>query len=525
MKKLIIILSLFSGIILNYSCVPDPAIDPGFEDMIQMSIYDYMADSTEGKYSNFLKILEAGGIDKTLSAYNPDGENYTLFLPSNEAVDRFISNSGRFNSINDLLNDKEYVNILSRYHVVNKGILSNDFPFGAFPEPTLSEDYLTVSFIVEPDTAYYKINNQAPVMLKDIEASNGYVHIINEVLIPITITTYGWLEQNSGYSIFKQAVDATGFKDKINFNLKDEEVSNMAVTLLVEHDSIFNKQNIFSFADLVNRISPNSSDYLDELNPLYNFVGYHVISGNYFLDDFEGESTNYSTFSDIPVGINGTGIDIIINKGKEVFDTIIANNDTTYIDYVGFYYDVSNIITQSGSVHLINQMMTQQSPSMADKTFEFGEEFYLSELMSEPGDYIIDDHDALSNITWTEGVDLYFIQLSEESETAWGDNYIQIDGDFVITYRIPKIVQGKYDVLLGAEAFNSENALVEVYIDGKKVGGLNDLSTGGTSDDPFIQIELGTIDFIKYEEHIVQIKSLIPGRFLWDYIRFELPQI
>ena len=26
---------------------------------------------------------------------------------------------------------------------------------------------------------------------------------------------------------------------------------------------------------------------------------------------------------------------------------------------------------------------------------------------------------------------------------------------------------------------------------------------------------------LKYEEHLIEVRSLIPGRFLWDYIRFE----
>jgi hypothetical protein len=96
-----------------------------------------------------------------------------------------------------------------------------------------------------------------------------------------------------------------------------------------------------------------------------------------------------------------------------------------------------------------------------------------------------------------------------------------MNGDFKISYVIPKIVQGKYKVFLGAEKFNSANALVEVYIDGKKVSPLIDLSQGGSANYPFQKIELGTIDFKKYESHKVEVIPLIPGRFLWDYIRFE----
>ena len=105
--------------------------------------------------------------------------------------------------------------------------------------------------------------------------------------------------------------------------------------------------------------------------------------------------------------------------------------------------------------------------------------------------------------------------------SAWGNDYLEMDGDFRISYQIPKIVQGRYEVFLGAERFNEANALVEVYIDGKKVSSLIDLSQGGSANNPFQRIELGTIDFKRYDSHLVEIVPMIPGRFLWDYIRFE----
>jgi hypothetical protein len=76
-------------------------------------------------------------------------------------------------------------------------------------------------------------------------------------------------------------------------------------------------------------------------------------------------------------------------------------------------------------------------------------------------------------------------------------------------------------VFLQAEAFNSQNAVVEVYIDGKKMGSMIDLTRSGSASWPFYRFELGVIDFKKYSEHIIEIKPLIPGRFLWDYVRFE----
>ncbi len=513
-----ILLGLSVILIGTRSCDPI-VVEANFEDMIDMTIYDYIIDNKE-EFSSFLRILQEGGIDRTLGAYNPKGLGYTLFLPTNDAVDQFIEENDQFSSLNDLLSDKEYVFTFSRYHAVSQAINADDFPFGALPEYTLSGDILTVSFIVEPDTSYYSINNQAPVAEPNIEVSNGYVHVISQALEPVTFTTYGWFEQNEGYSIFMSAVVATGYSSDFDINIKDEEEEARPFTLLLEHDSVFNRRGIFTFEELVADISPDDNDYTNDLNPLNNFVGYHMLNEIRFLDDFEDVATNYSTYSDIPLNINGLGLDIMINKEKQVFDTIIHGSDTTIVDYIGFNYDDSNILTQSGAIHFIGQILRQVQPSRAVQTFGFGEEPLFDELRQEPGEYLVEDSSALLYIKWS-GSDLFFVEEADEDHPAWNGDYIVLGGDFSVTYTIPKIVQGTYLVLFGAEAFSDLNALVEVSIDGKKLGGLIDLTSEGSADNPYAQIELGKINFLKYEHHTIQVRSLIPGTFFWDYIRFE----
>jgi hypothetical protein len=253
---------------------------------------------------------------------------------------------------------------------------------------------------------------------------------------------------------------------------------------------------------------------------LFNFCTYHVLTGGRYINDFEGLVTNYTTLSEIPLNINGTGNDLLINEGKTVFDSIVTDAGTEIIDYIGFFYDESNVTTQTGSIHFIDRIMQQVSPSRAINTFEFYEEPLLNEYRRENGTYLIEDEDALLYVNW-EGADLSFIERGSENTSAWGNDWLEIIGDFRISYEIPKIVQGKYKVFLGADKFNTINALVEVYIDGKKISSLVDLSQGGSSNNPFQKIELGIIDFKKYETHKVEIIPLIPGRLAWDYIRFE----
>lgn len=516
-------------IVGNFSCSKDERAEVTFKDQNKNSIYEYMVNH-QGNFSSFLSMVEKSGVKEILSAYNPEADGYTLFLPDNKAVDNFVQQSGKYASLSDLLNDTEYLTALCKYHVIKSAIKTDDFPFGAFPSYTLSGDLLTVSFISQTDTSYYKINNQAPVSQPNIKASNGYIHVISVMLKPITFSTFDWLTQNPDYSIFKAAVEVTGLKSAFNVNSKDIGAS--AFTLLLENDSIYKKQKIYSIQDLENFVSPNNSDYTNPLNPLYNFVTYHMIVGNKFLNSFEKVSTNYTTYSDVPVLINGLGTDIVINKGREIFDTIVTGADSTFIDYIGFNYDASNVQTESGVIHFIDQVMTQKSPIMATQSYGFGEEPLLSYLSQKgAGTYLIEDSSALKYIKYS-GADLFFV-TGETSSTAWGNDYLKINyGDFIISYTIPKIVQGIYNVYLRADASNDANAVIQVFIDGKNIGGLINLKSGGASWDPFYRTNtggsgeqsLGAFTFTKYEQHTIVIKSLIPGRFLWDTIRFEPKQ-
>lgn len=519
MKRIPIILSLLAVLFIEYSCQKSPIIDPGFKDMKQYTIEGYL-EQNKADYSSFLQILKAGGLIKTLSAYNSTGIGYTLFVPDNKAVDDFIKESGQYASLDALLKDTVYAKALSRYHIINIGIRTNEFPFGTFSQPNLSDDFLSVNFIFGNDTTYYKINNQAPVIKTNIEVSNGYIHVIGVMLKPITLNSYGWLKMNAGYSILTSAIEATGINKILDVDMKLKDQTLRPFTMLVEPDTVYNKQNINSFDDLAKVLSPDRTDYTNSNNPLNLFVGYHILTQSQFLDDLQGRATNFNTFADIPIAINGTGIDIIINKGKEIFEPKIINGDTSIIDFVGIKYDESNVVTQSGAIHFIDQVLKPQIPTRANVYFEFLEEQALKQYRQKGGIFLLENPNLFEYLTWT-GADLFYVKSLDTNEKASGDDYLQIDGDFAITYQVPKIVQGKYNVILLADAYNSLNALVELYIDGKKLGGLIDLTKGGTADWPYVVTKVGTVDFMKYAGHSVMVKSLTPGRFRWDYIKFE----
>lgn len=530
MKRITIIFSLFVVLSMQYSCKKTENLQAGFKDMIPYTIYDYLVENKEN-YSSFLQILQTGGLDKTLSAYNPnskDGTTYTLFIPDNKAVDDFFKGNTQFASMADLLKDVPYVKALARYHVLTKGISSDEFPFGTFVQPTLSEDYLNVNFILGKDTTYYKINNQAQIIKANIETSNGYIQVLGSMLKPITMNSYTWLKKNPGYSIFSAALDATGMKPILDVDMKMKDQTLDPFAMFVEPDAVYKMRNINSFQDLATAISPGRTDYTNITNPLNTFVKYHILTENKFLDDLEGVATNYNTFADVPININGLGLDIAINKYKEKFVNPTTKDTTVF---VGLFYDESNVNTQSGAIHFVNQILKPQIPSRAIVNFEFYDEVDLNQFRNDPTSvtYLYENHNLLKNVIWS-GATLSYVKSTDAPGSLWSQDYFLMDGDFTITYNIPKVVQGKYDLFIGAdcEFFDANNpqkiynnAVIEVSVDGIKVGGLVDLTRGGTANDPWVRIKIGSVDFKKYSGHSIQIKSLIPGRFKWDYVRFE----
>ena len=172
-------------LITLFSCTQEMS-DTGFfdEEDLLYSIAEYI-EANQDEYGQFLEIVRSAGSFDALHAYNPGGLGFTLFLPTDEAVDRYISRNDDYPDFEALVNDASFCMILVQYHLVNRTIRSNEFPYGALPDSTASGDYLTITIEVIEDTTIYRVNNLAAVTKRNIEVSNGYVHVVDNMLEPI----------------------------------------------------------------------------------------------------------------------------------------------------------------------------------------------------------------------------------------------------------------------------------------------------------------------------------------------------
>lgn len=489
----------------------------------RVNIAPYLYEHEED-YSSFIKVMEAGGLKDAMSCYNPSGDRYTLFLPDNDAFDRYVQESSEYSTFDELLGDTEFVEALARFHVVNTRIITNDFPLGALPDTTLNGYILTINYIQGEDSVYFKVNNSALVTREDMEMANGIIHVIDLPLEPVVYSGYDWIRLNPDYSLFKELLDITGLKDTLGVNLigPGGVLKENPYTLLLEADSIFNKKGYFTIDDLIQKFSPDRTDYTAPENDLYQFVAYHIIDQAVFLGDLEG-NRNYNTYAALPTAINA-GADIRINVGVEKFDSIWNPGDSTYayIDYINVKVNESNVQVRNGPIHFIDQIMELYRPGRSLQNFQFYEEPLINEIRYQNRRFIFEDVDDFTAIEWSGTEELIWERRSSSSENAWNRDFLEIDGDFSITYKLPKILPGQYGVQIRADHRSSQNATIQVFLDGKQIGDNLNLTTGGVNAaNPYRLKNLTIVDLAAYETHTITIRSLIPGKFIWDVIRFQ----
>ena len=303
------------------------------------------------EYSKFNRILVEGKMQFPFCAYNPYGEGYTLFLPTNEAIDHFIEQNPDYGNLEELLLDTSFLQTLTRYHTLNSRVHTDEFPFGAITDRTLTGDRLTIGFYTEDDNPLYKVNNEAPIIKTNLEMTNGYVHVISEVLQQVEISGYEWLQQQEGYSILAQAMELSGIRERLWFD---------DYTILAEHDSIYHQIGIMNIEDLIERVATPGIPYSDRDNSFNQYTAYHILIREYYLNDLFYGYKKYSTLSNETVVIY-VGLEMQINPGITNYGFAISEyGDSTLIDYIHLVWDACNILTTTGPIHSISNLLVAE---------------------------------------------------------------------------------------------------------------------------------------------------------------------
>jgi uncharacterized surface protein with fasciclin (FAS1) repeats len=315
------------------------------------TIGEYLNKNQE-EYSNSYRLLAESRMLGTLGGYNPYGEGYTLFLPTDEAINQFIQQHPEYTDIADLLQDTTFILSLTRYHTVNNYLHTNDFPNGALKDTTLTGERLTIGLYTEGNHPLYMVNNIVPIIRSNLEMTNGFIHVISGVLQPVEISGYEWLQQQDTYTILAQALELAGIKNRLWWD---------KYTILAEPDSIYERYGIHNIEELIERVASPGIPYSDRTNDFYQFAAYHIMRGEFYLNDLYLGSEDYRTLGNERVMID-VGLDIRINPGLVTYGTeITETGDTVVVDYIRLFMEECNMMTQSGPIHAISELLVDEA--------------------------------------------------------------------------------------------------------------------------------------------------------------------
>ena len=121
-----------------------------------------------GNFKTLITAMQEADLYDTLSGDGP----YTVFAPTDEAFSKLPSGA-----LENILHDKERLTEVLTYHVIEKKVKAKEVIILKNAK-TINGKEITIS-----SSQDVKINN-ARIIKKDIECSNGIIHVIDEVLAP-----------------------------------------------------------------------------------------------------------------------------------------------------------------------------------------------------------------------------------------------------------------------------------------------------------------------------------------------------
>ena len=241
----------------------------------------------------------AAGLVETLSGEGP----FTVFAPTDAAFAALPAGT-----LDAVLADIDLLTAILTYHVVGGTTLSTDLADGQVVT-TLSGADVTVTINAEG-----VFINDAQVVLADLLADNGVVHVIDAVLLPPapeTNTVVDIIVNSDDHTVLETAVVAAG---------------------LVETLSGEGPFTVFAPTDAAFAALPAGTldAVLADIDLLTAILTYHVVGGTTLSTDLaDGQVVTTLSGADVTVTINAEGV--FINDAQVVLADLLADNGVVHV--------------------------------------------------------------------------------------------------------------------------------------------------------------------------------------------------
>jgi transforming growth factor-beta-induced protein len=316
---------LLMGVFVMASCSDDDDDNNDVMPEESNTIVDVAAGNPD--FSILVQALQSTGLDDALA--NESG-SFTVFAPTNAAFASLLSELG-VSSLDDI--PSETLTSVLLYHVLDGEAPASAVETGYYS--TLSEgpqEGYNLSIYINMDDVM--INNRASIVDTDVMADNGVIHVIDKVIMPMSIT--GHAVANEGFSSLAAAVTKANLADALD----SDEVT---YTVFAPVNSAFD--------DLFANLGVTLDDLTaDDLTPI---LLYHVVDG--FVPAADVASGYVPTLS----AAQGRQASLQITVG----DGVALNSTSNVV--------VTDVVATNGIIHAIDEVVTP--PSVVDIALDNGE--------------------------------------------------------------------------------------------------------------------------------------------------------
>ena len=301
-----ILLSLLTGLIIS-GCKKQQFRESTTEDV---NIVGYLEKNLDS-FSLFKQILDRTDNSAFLNAYG----SYTCFAPTNSGVKAWLA------ATNTASVDAADINTLKelvKFHLLPDTVTTASFKDGKLPVPTMQSQFLITGVSFVDGNSSYTVNRQAAVLRSNVKVGNGVIHEIDHVLTPAKTTIAKQLENNPNFSIFVEALKATGFYDMLN--TVDPDTTKRWLTVIAESNQALADSGIASFADLKARYS-KTGDPASAADSLHIYVAYHIMRDIKFLGDIIVQASHQTLQPQEVISTQLIDQEVVVNE--DVFDGVV----------------------------------------------------------------------------------------------------------------------------------------------------------------------------------------------------------
>ena len=293
MKKLIVILFvIFVSVSFVFAAGPrDTSSEPELKSIVEIAVED-------GRFETLVAALEAAELVDTLSGERP----YTVFAPTDDAFAKLPEGT-----VEALLDDVPALREILLYHVTPGKVMSSEVVNLSTADTAAGKP---VSISVEDESVMI---NDAKVVIVDIEASNGVIHVIDSVIIPpaevasiVDITV-----EDGRFTTLVTALEAA--------DLVDTLAGEGPFTVFAPTDDAFAKLPEGTVESL-----------LGDVPTLRSILLYHVVPGSVMAEEVV-YLDSVDTASGEKVTITSGNDGVMINDAKVIITDIVASNGVIHV--------------------------------------------------------------------------------------------------------------------------------------------------------------------------------------------------